>query len=469
MMTAEVALDQRLGFRTLSGELAVDQLPVAGALPDWLSGDLVRVTPAGLDAGGRSVRHWFDGLAMLNKFSFREGRVAYASRFLDTEARRRAERPGMRQARGFATDPCRSLFERVTSIFSPVPSDNTNVNLVRLGDEYLALGETPMPVVFDRTTLATIGHGDTAPGQLTTAHPHHDPAAGELVNYATRMGPRSAYQVYVRKPGGPNRVVGRVPVAEPAYMHSFAMTARHVVLVEFPLVVNPLQLVLGSRSFIESYRWRPERGTRFLVVDRATGQLTSQAHGEPFFAFHHVNAFEEGGHLILDVCAYPDPGIIDTLFLDRLRADAPIARAELRRYRLPLDGGEALGEALCRQPFDLPRIAYGRRNARPYRYVYGAGQSSDASTWIDRLVKVDVLDGQALTWQEAGCYPGEPVLAGDPSSDREDGGVVLSVVLDARRGRSFLLVLDAATFQEVARAEAPHAITFGFHGQFFAG
>ena len=47
------------------------------------------------------------------------------------------------------------------------------------------------------------------------------------------------------------------------------------------------------------------------------------------------------------------------------------------------------------------------------------------------------------------------------------GGVVLSVVLDANAGRSFLLVLDAGSFEELARAEAPHHIPFGFHGQYF--
>jgi beta,beta-carotene 9',10'-dioxygenase len=31
---------------------------------------------------------------------------------------------------------------------------------------------------------------------------------------------------------------------------------------------------------------------------------------------------------------------------------------------------------------------------------------------------------------------------------------------------SFLLVLDAASPQEVARAEVPHQIPFGFHWQF---
>ena len=45
--------------------------------------------------------------------------------------------------------------------------------------------------------------------------------------------------------------------------------------------------------------------------------------------------------------------------------------------------------------------------------------------------------------------------------------MLLSVVLDIAKGRSFLLVLDAASLKELARAEAPHAIPFHFHGNFF--
>ena len=44
---------------------------------------------------------------------------------------------------------------------------------------------------------------------------------------------------------------------------------------------------------------------------------------------------------------------------------------------------------------------------------------------------------------------------------------MLSVVLDTNAGRSFLLVLDAGSFEEMARADAPHHIPFGFHGQYF--
>ena len=38
---------------------------------------------------------------------------------------------------------------------------------------------------------------------------------------------------------------------------------------------------------------------------------------------------------------------------------------------------------------------------------------------------------------------------------------------DAERGRSFLLVPDAGSFAERARAEVPLHIPFGFHGQYF--
>jgi carotenoid cleavage dioxygenase-like enzyme len=55
-----------------------------------------------------------------------------------------------------------------------------------------------------------------------------------------------------------------------------------------------------------------------------------------------------------------------------------------------------------------------------------------------------------------------------PGTSNEDDGVILSVVLDARAATSYLLVLDASTFAERARAEVPHHIPFGFHGSYLA-
>jgi beta,beta-carotene 9',10'-dioxygenase len=71
-------------------------------------------------------------------------------------------------------------------------------------------------------------------------------------------------------------------------------------------------------------------------------------------------------------------------------------------------------------------------------------------------------------WTENGCHPGEPVFVARPDSfQEEDDGVVLSVVLDSNKGNPFLLVLDAKSFEEIARAEVPHHIPFGFHGQYY--
>ncbi|MFT4947485.1 MAG: all-trans-8'-apo-beta-carotenal 15,15'-oxygenase, partial [Natronomonas sp.] len=48
-----------------------------------------------------------------------------------------------------------------------------------------------------------------------------------------------------------------------------------------------------------------------------------------------------------------------------------------------------------------------------------------------------------------------------------DDGVVLAPALDVEIEQSVLLVLDAATLDELARAQVPHRNPFGFHGRFF--
>ena len=132
-----------------------------------------------------------------------------------------------------------------------------------------------------------------------------------------------------------------MPVDRPAYMHSFAMTERYLVLAEFPLVVDPLRLLLMVAPFIRNYRWTPDRGLRFHVFEKDGGRLVTSAVADPAFAFHHVNAYEEGDTVVLDMIAYPDAGIIDQLYLARLRAGDPVdATGTLTRYIIPLDGSQ---------------------------------------------------------------------------------------------------------------------------------
>jgi beta,beta-carotene 9',10'-dioxygenase len=263
-----------------------------------------------------------------------------------------------------------------------------------------------------------------------------------------------------------------MPVDKPAYMHSFGMSERYLILTEFPLKLpSSLALVLRNKPFIENYKWMPEEGTRITIFDKDTGDVVTQATAEPFFAFHHINAFERDGELILDLAAYDGPSIIDRLYMENLTAADPDVRvdSQVRRYRVPLaDSGKPSFETVSEIGFELPRYDYERYAGKPYRIVFGVGTRSGTNDFINQLVQLDTESGETNTWYEGDMYPGEPVFVRKPGTSSENDGLILSVVLDATQGNSFLLLLDAQSFEEQARAEVPQHIPFGFHGEFFS-
>ena len=136
-------------------------------------------------------------------------------------------------------------------------------------------------------------------------------------------------------------------------MHSFGLTERWLVLAEFPYVVNPLRLAFSGRPYIENYRWKPELGTRFQLFDRATGESAGPFETDARFGFHHVNAYEDGDEVVVDICTFDDAEIVEDLYLERLRDGKPLAEPHLERFT------------------DLPREGHGRHGA-PDRRADGA-------------------------------------------------------------------------------------------------
>jgi carotenoid cleavage dioxygenase-like enzyme len=332
--------------------------------------------------------------------------------------------------------------------------------------------ETPLPVVFDPETLEAAGVAYEPPGTLTTAHPHHDPERREMLNFATHLGPRSQYRFYGQRSRREQRVIAKAPVRHPGYVHSFGLSERYLILAVGPFTVDPVRLATSGRPYIENYRWAPEEGARFLVFDRESGELHRTYETDAFFVFHHINSFERdtrsgtGGELVVDLCAFEDASIIDALYLERLRSGGEIPLPQARRYVLGLDSGTVSMEPLSDVDLELPRINYRMHNTRPYRFAYGASAGSGDS-FLGRIAKLDVESGQSWIWAQDGCFAGEPVFVPEPGAGAEDAGVLLSIVLDTHHQTSFLLVLDAATLDERARAEVPHQIPLAFHGQFF--
>jgi beta,beta-carotene 9',10'-dioxygenase len=462
-----------LGFGITKNERQVDRLPLKGKLPDWLHGTLIRNGPGTLQMGGESFRHWFDGLAMLHKFTFQDSNVSYANKFLDTKSYRSAVSAGKIVFSEFATDPQWSITDRVKNFLSPKITDSAKVNLTRIGDHYMAMAETPIQVIFDPKTLETkdtFSYEKNLVGQLTTVHPQYDPHTNRFYNLVTRFHQTSHYRIYELGNDLNPRQITSVPVKKPAYMHSFGMSENYFILTEFPLVVNSLALLFWLKPFIENYHWKPDRGTKITLINRHNGQVESRFTTDSFFAFHHINAFEEGKTLTIDLAVYEDSSILKSFYLDTIKADAsPLPYGRLTRLQLPINGGKVTSETLSETCMELPNYDVTRLgNAPEYRYIYAVSVNPQTeASFYNQIAKVDIQGKKDHAWYQPCCYPGEPIFIGRPGREKEDDGIILSVVLDVEKETSFLLVLDAESFNELARAEIPHPILMGYHGAYF--
>jgi carotenoid cleavage dioxygenase-like enzyme len=462
-----------IGITSQQSEVHDVQLPVTGSIPAWLDGTLVRTGPAKFEIGDRRLDHLFDGFAMLHAYRFADGHVTYTNQALRGKAYREAHATGWVTRGEFATGPHWSLATRLYRMLRPSYTDNCCVNVARFGDRMVAMTETPLAAAVDAHTLVMQENyrlDQGVPGHIACAHPQFDAQRNCYFSFLVKCGLGGTYNFYrVDADTGAHAPVAAVTVKEPAYVHSFGMTEQYLVLTEFPLVAKPLSFPLSGKPYIENYRWEPERGTRFHVIEKDSGRVLATARGAANFTFHCANAFEDDGAVVVDLAAYPDPTIIEHLYLDYLASGQTVeAVGKLTRFRVPLRGGDVAAHTqLADTCLEFPRINEARCTGRRYRYVYGAGSEAGLG-FTDNLVKIDLQTGAACKWHEPGCYPGEPVFVPAPGAEDEDAGVVLAMVLDTRNQVSFLLMLDGRSYAEAGRAVLPHHVPFGFHGQFFA-
>ena len=460
----------------VSQEVHEMPLIVQGVLPKWLNGVLVRNSSVPVYKDGLRITHHFDGVAMLHSFSFDQGNVSYTNRFLLSDAYDSVINKDSADYSGFAST--QSFWNKVRSYF--VDSSkwvmNASVNVFKYGNDYVALTEAPGPARFDLNTLETLGtftFQDGLPKSrcFESAHPHLDFTSKETLNYLIEFGRESHYVLYRMEEGSSTRkVIGKVPVELPAYMHSFAITEHYLILTEFPFVVKPLDLLTTSKSYINNFRWIPEQGTRFLVIERSTGKLISQAFTDSFFSWHHANAFESenGDDLIIDLVAFPDISMMTGVFsqASTITSKQPWS-TRLMRYHYSLNKSEITSEILLEKVMEFPRID-DRLDGKPYRYLYFTlSDGLDETFSMKELGKFDLETKLLVTWNEPGYEVREPIFVPSPESQSEDDGIVLTIMHDMQKN-SFLIVLDGRTFKEIARAKMPWHIPSSFHGQYFS-
>lgn len=466
-MTVQIKQQYALGFLDDLNELSAEALVVQGTVPNWLNGWLIKNGPAMFHVGGRQLAHWFDGFAKLHKFDIAGQQINYSCRFVQSQSYRAASRDGKLIRHEFASSPEFGLFDKLRALTAPSLTDNTNVNILRVADNWLALTETNCMMKFLPESLATVGpfkFDDSITAPITTAHPLFDPNTGAIFNLHVQLSLSNHYLISYLQPGrdlNKRRILTRIPVKRPAYIHSFAQSKRYIIVIESPLRLRTADLIFGLKPYFECYEWLKQTGTRFTIIDKEKGSYIVCECADRFF-FHQVNAFDANDVVMLDLLTYPDATVLDSLRLANLHSQGSVQMPRLERFQINLTTKQVQVAQIGSCAIELPSINRHLANASPYQFVYGAGASSDNS-FLDQVTKIDVESGSHTTWSRPESYYGEPLFVAHPDGTGEDNGVLLCLELNTVQKCSRLVIIDAHLMQLMAEANIPNMVPFGFH------
>ena len=239
-----------------------------------------------------------------------------------------------------------------------------------------------------------------------------------------------------------------------------------------------------GKSLEDCLEWCPDEASHFHIFDKRTGSLVKQKfQTKGFFFFHVINSFEVDDQIVLDILNYEDNGMMEALRMRNLKAGmfASTSKSRPTRYVLPmmsdpklmtkgsnlvkLDASqstavltskgviELTGQLLGPCGFEMPTINPSRLG-KEYSFIYGTG-FLEKGFYENSLAKIDIKTGQATLYRNSpSSYPGEAVFVAAPNAEREDDGVILTVVLETDLTKNpYLAVLDATSLQELARIE----------------
>jgi len=419
-------------------------LEVTGVVPPDLEGRLLRNGPNPVsNPADPDGYHWFTGDGMVHAVSLAGGRATgYRNRWVRT----------------------RRLAAQVATAVPRGPRDVTdgpaNTHVVRHAGTTLALVESGFPhALSPELDRARVHDFDGALSSPMAAHPKLDPSTGELVFFGVDLFGPPFLRYHVVDASGQLTTTEHVEIPRATMIHDFGVTATRAVFLDQPVVFD---LALASQGRAMPFRWLPDAGSRVGVLARGgRGADVRWISMDPSYVFHVVNAFDDGDRTVVDVVRYDS--VFDTPPGEALTRSSP----SLHRWTVDPAANRVFEERLDDTPVEFPRIDPSVAG-RPHRYAYTVRQGDDPTrpSYVG-LVKYDLARDEAVRYDPGeGRMPGEPVFVRAADGAGEDEGWVLSVVYDAARDASDLVILDATSFSgpPVATVHLPARVPFGFHG-----
>ena len=431
-------------FAPVAEEVTAFDLAVIGELPAELNGRYVRNGPNPISPPDPANHHWFVGDGMVHGLRLEGGKALwYRNKWI--RSTRAAAALGEEPAPG----PRRPL------------GDTVNTNVLGFAGHVYAMveaGSTPVLLGESLESIAYSDFGGTLKGSFT-AHPHLDPATGELHAICYEgMDPTTVRHVVV----GPDGKVTRekpVRVADGPSIHDTAITQRYVLVLDLPVTFS-MEAAMAGRGF--PYRWNPAHPARVGLLPRAgTQDDIIWCDVDPCYVFHVANAYDQAdGKVILDVVAHA------TMFADS-EAGPDSKASAFERWTIDPETRRVTRTVIDPDPQEFPRPDE-RRFGRPYRYAYCmALPVREEFVGATRLYKHDLEIGTRLVHDFGPKrYPGEFVFVPAYADAAEDEGWLIGLVIDMNDETTELVILNAGDFEgeAQARVKIPHRIPPGFHG-----
>lgn len=436
---------------------------VSGDLPDDLVGTLYRNGPGRWeDYTGRPLHHLFDGDGMISAFTVAGGVVHYRNRYVRTRHYR---------GRGGNRHLGRNAIGGWLANIGRLPPNLANTNVIEHAGHLYALWEGGPPHEIDPDTLETLGLRRFS-GQLGwmgtfSAHPCFCPTSGEMFNFGVEFIPSPQLRVYRTDRSG--RLAHHRSAALPyvAMVHDFAITERYFAFLISPIIPDGVPIALGLRSFGDGMKYRPERGSTFILIPRDGGPIRRIEH-EAVLHFHLSNAHDDRGDVVIDAITYDGDELLTGIA--RFRT-SPLDRAvaEFTRFRISA-GGRVTRVPLSDRTGEFPRH-HPAAEGLPHRYVY-INTKHTLGTLYDGITKLDLEAGTETSYiaDDPGNSFCEAVFTPKPGAAEEDDGWLLSVEYQAAQHTSRLVILDAKDVPRgpIAAVQLRHHIPQGFHGNFVA-
>lgn len=429
-------------FAPVGKESTLTSLAVSGSIPPELNGMLVRNGPDPIQVTNPATYHWFVGDGMVHGLRLEDGKALwYRNRHVGADkAQKLLGRPLLPGIRNGIVDV-------------------VNTNIIRHGNRLWALVEAgASPIELD-AELNSIRHGlfDHDKPAPFTAHPHLDPASGNL--HAISYDALNRNQVFYQVIDKDCRLAHMAPikVKQGPMMHDCAITARHVILLDLPITFSISSVFKGATL---PYAWNPEHPARIGILPHFGQQRDIRwLEVDPCFVFHTGNAREQAnGDILMDV-------VVHKRMFDKSIQGPEAQQITLERWTLPAQGSRVKREVISERRQEFPRFDV-RLTGRDYRYLYTVGADPAAPTSPQPLMRHDVVTGNSqLHHYGEGRVTGEVVFVPRKPAGDETDGWLLSFVYNLLDDTSELVILNADDLGGSPQAviHLPVRVPMGFH------